>query len=212
MFAALCANGLAPAAARAQDVPGAATGDRAAVADAGGAGLVRESPGAGQEIGPQLGLRIGGRSTPGGLGVGATFLYRLSDELWSDTQFGASIGGGGAQCFRNRADAVVCDHGQLDGLGFGVIAGLRWYARPQQGFYPYLRAGLGAELVRFGDDGLWGVGVPLGLGAGVRSRVTDAIAVGAGADLQLGVARFDRGVGLEPQAALLVRAAVELAL
>jgi hypothetical protein len=165
-----------------------------------------------QELGLRVGLRMGGRTTPGGLHVGGVLLYRLSEELWSESTAGFTFGGGEAACFRDRADDVVCDHGMLDGTGIAVATGLRWFVRGRQGFAPYLHGTIGGEYVSFGDDDLRGVAVPVTAGAGARVRVNRGTAVGAGAALELGLARFGRHVGGEPQASLSVWAAVELAM
>jgi hypothetical protein len=165
-----------------------------------------------QEIGARLGLRMGGRSTPGGLNIGGVFLYRLSDVLWSDSSIAFSVGGGGAECFRDRGDNVLCDHGQLDGVAGGAHSGVRWVQRGKQGFVPYVRATVGLELVNYSDDDVRGIAVPVVLGGGVRARVADRVSVGGGADLHIGIARFNRDIGAEPQVALTVKLGVDFAL
>lgn len=165
-----------------------------------------------QEIGARIGLRMGGRTTPGGFDIGGVFLYRLTDVLWSDSSVAFVVGGGGAECFRDRGDDVLCDHGQLDGVAGGAHSGLRWVQRGKQGFVPYLRATVGIELVNYSDDDVRGIAVPVVLGGGVRARVADRVSVSGGADLHIGIARLNRDIGAEPQAALIVKLGVDFAL
>jgi len=169
-------------------------------------------PVADQEIGGRLGLRMGGRSTPGGFTVGGVFLYRITGALWSDSAVGFALGSGGAECFRDRHDLVVCDHGLLDGVAGGIHSGVRWVRPGRQGFVPYFRATVGVELVNFADDDVRGVAIPLTLGAGVRARVSNSVSVGGGADLHLGIGRLGRDIGTERQAALIVKVGVDFAL
>jgi hypothetical protein len=172
----------------------------------------RVAPVATQEIGARLGLRMGGRTTPGGFSVGGVYLYQLTDVLWSDSTVSLSVGGGGADCFRDRGDDIVCDHGQLDGVAGGAHSGLRLVQREKQGFVPYARATVGIEVVNFADDDVRGFSIPLTLGAGVRARVADRVAVSGGADLLIGFARLNRDIGAEPQAALIIHFGVDFAL
>ncbi len=165
-----------------------------------------------QEIGARLGLRMGGRTTPGGFDIGGVFLYRLTDVLWSDSTVAFVAGSGGAECFRDRGDDVLCDHGQLDGVAGGAHSGIRWVQPGKQGFVPYLRATIGIELINYSDDDVRGLAVPVVLGGGVRARVADRISVGGGADLHIGIARLNRDIGAEPQIALTVRLGVDFAL
>jgi hypothetical protein len=168
-------------------------------------------PVADQEVGARVGVRMGGRTTPGGLSVGGSYLYRATESVWFDSGVAFILGAGGSQCFRDRDNAVQCDHSQLDGHALGAHTGIRWVARENQGFVPYARGTIGIEVVRFADDDVSGVAVPLGIGVGLRARVDDRIAVGGGADLSLGVGKLSR-VGAEPQLALAVQFGVEFAL
>ncbi len=164
------------------------------------------------ELGADLGLRMGGRSTPGGFHLGANFLYRVSDAFSSESTVAFTLGGGNAACFRDRGDDVLCDHGQLDGVAGTLATGLRWMAPVKQGFVPYARGMIGLELVNFDSDDVKGISVPVVLGAGVRTRVSSRIAVGGGADLHVGIAKLGRDIGVDPQVALRVRFGVEFAL
>jgi len=165
-----------------------------------------------QEIGARIGMRMGGRTTPGGFHLGGVFLYRLNDELWSDSLVAFAVGGGGAECFRDRGDNVLCDHGQLDGVAGGVHSGIRWVQPSKQGFVPYVRGTVGIELVNYSDDDVRGIAVPVVLGGGVRARVADRVSVSGEADLHIGFARLNRDMGVEPQAALIVKLGVDFAL
>jgi hypothetical protein len=165
-----------------------------------------------QEIGGRLGLRMGGRTTPGGFALGGVYLYRITGSLWSDSSMTFTLGGGGAECFRDRQDLVVCDHGQLDGIAGGVHSGVRWVQPGKQGFVPYVRATLGVELVNYGDDNVNGVAIPVVVGGGVRARVAERISVGGGADLHVGLGRLSKEIGTEPHVAMSVMLGVDFAL
>ena len=166
-----------------------------------------------QEIGARLGLVSGGRSTPGGLRVGAQYLYQLDDQVWFDGALLFTFGGGGAECFRDRDNDVVCDHGRLDGTAGEVAFAVRYFLGMQaHGLHPYVRAGAALRLVRFGDDGVTGLAIPLLGGAGMRVRVAPTVAVGVEAQLELGGGVFSDGLGVEPQAGLQLGALVEIAL
>lgn len=166
----------------------------------------------GQELGAHLGLRLGGRTTPGGLRLHGSYLYQLTDAIWSESGFGVTVGSGAPACFRDRSDDVICDHPSMDGRGVGVWTGLRYLLPGRQGFVPYAQAGIGVDYVNYPDDEVSGFAFPLVLGAGTRVRVTDDIAVGGGAQLTVGIARLGRDVGVEPQAALTVAFGAEFAL
>ncbi|RMH43639.1 MAG: hypothetical protein D6689_04645 [Deltaproteobacteria bacterium] len=184
----------------------------AARADSAGAVGARAGVDDEHELGARIGLRMGGGTTPGGLGVAVVYLYRLADDVWSESVFDMAVGGGGAACFRDRGDAVRCDHGQLDGFGVGGHTGLRWTLPGKQGFEPFLRGTVGVELVRFGADDLTGIAVPVVVGGGVRAQVAPRVAVGAQADLHAGIARMGRGMSGEPHLALAVVLGVDFVL
>jgi len=190
----------------------------AAVALAAAPGLAQAEAGADdgvhdQELGARLGLAIGSRVTAGGLRVGGHYLYRLSDADWFDGAALFTFGGGGAACFRDRSDDIVCDHGRLDGFAGEVAVGVRriFFDDPS-GIRPFARAGIGLRVVHFGDDDVTGLAVPIIAGAGARLRVDERVAVGAEAQLELGAGLFSRGLGVAPQAALTLGAIVEIAL
>jgi hypothetical protein len=165
-----------------------------------------------QELGVRTGLVSGGRVTPGGLRIGGHYLYQLTDEDWFDGALLFTFGGGPAACFRDRQDDLVCDHGRLEGFAGELAVGVRRFFPARGGFVPYARVGAALRVVRFGDDDVTGLAVPLTGGAGMRIRVAPWVAVAAEAQLELGGGLFSRGLGLEPQAGLAIGGAVEFAL
>jgi hypothetical protein len=165
-----------------------------------------------QGIGGGIGLAGGGRSTAGGLRITGHYLYQLAEHDWFDGIASFTFGGGDAGCFRDRSDAVVCQHGLAAGGSLEVAAGVRRYFAAQGQFRPFARAAVGISLVRFSADDLTGIAIPLHAGAGLRVRVSPAIAVIALADATLGLGLFGRGLGGEPQLGLAVTAGAEFRL
>jgi opacity protein-like surface antigen len=167
-----------------------------------------------QAISAQLGLAGGGGGgvTPGGLRIAGHYLYQLSDEDWFDGAASFTFGSGGAACFRDRMDAVVCQHGVADGTGVEVSASVRRMLAPQGAFRPFARLGVGLGLVRFGGDDVSGITVPAHAGGGVRVKVAPSIAVVAEGELTLGFGSFNRGLGSEIQFGLAVTAGAEFRL
>jgi hypothetical protein len=165
-----------------------------------------------QGISAELGLAGGGRVTPGGLRIAGHYLYQLSARDWFDGAVSFTFGSGHAACFRDRQDALVCNHGPADGSGIEVSASIRRMFAPQGAFRPFARVGLGIGLVRFGDDDVSGVAIPLHGGGGVRVTVAPSIAVVAEGELALGLGHMNRGLGLEPQLGLAVTAGAEFRL
>jgi hypothetical protein len=165
-----------------------------------------------QIIGGYLGLAVGGRTTPGGLAVGGSYLYRLSDRDFFDASVGFVLGSGDAGCFRDREDDRVCDHGVVDGFAGELGLGLRRHFADQQTMSPFLRLGVAARIVSYGGDDLVGGAFPLVVGGGVRSRVAPHVRVVGAAELRVGLAQFGDGVGGEPHLALAVLGGVEFEL
>jgi hypothetical protein len=165
-----------------------------------------------QGISAELGLATGGRVTPGGLRISGHYFYQVSDRDWFDGAVSFTFGSGRAACFRDRADALVCDHGLADGTGVEISASIRRLFAPQGAFRPFARAGVGLGLVRFVDDDVSGVTIPLHGGGGMRVGVAPSIAVVAEGDLTLGFGGFGRGLGLEPQLGFAITAGVEFRL
>jgi hypothetical protein len=165
-----------------------------------------------QAVGASIGIASGGRVTPGGLRVEGHYLYQLSDQDWFDGTAAFTYGTGGAECFRDRANALVCDHGLADGAGVEVTAAVRRLFLSRHGFRPFARAGLGAGLAHFSDDSLSGFTLALHAGGGVHVRIAPGVSIVAAGDLALGFGLFGRGLGTEPIAGLAVTAGVEFRL
>jgi hypothetical protein len=165
-----------------------------------------------QALGGAIGLAAGGRVTAGGLRISGHYLYQLSDRDWFDGIASFTFGGGAAGCFRDRDDAVICDHGLASGGSIEIAAGVRRLFDAQGPFRPFARAAVGVALVRFSSDDLTGIAIPLHAGAGLRVSVAPSVAVVALADATLGLGLFGRGLGGEPQFGLAVTAGAEFPL
>lgn len=165
-----------------------------------------------QLLGGTLGLAAGGRSTAGGLRITGHYLYQLSSRDWFDGIASFTFGSGDPACFRDREDALVCDHGLADGGAIEVAAGVRRMFPPQGRFRPFVRAAVGIAVVRFSGDDLTGVAIPLHAGAGLRAQVADGVAVIALADATVGLGSFGRGLSGEPLFGLAVTAGAEVRL
>jgi hypothetical protein len=165
-----------------------------------------------QAIGAELGLATGGRVTPGGLRLEGHYLYQLADQDWFDGVASFTIGGGGAQCFRDRMDAFICDHGVADGTGAVVVASVRHFFGGKDKYWPYLRGGVGLGVVRFSADNVTGLAIPLQAGGGLRISVSPGVAITAEAALELGFGAFNHTLGLEPQLGAAVTAGAEFRL
>jgi hypothetical protein len=183
---------------------GPAVADELAVDDS-----ADDAPAGNQELGARLGLGIGGRVSPGGLMIAGNYLYRLSDLDWFDGGVGFSFGSGAADCFHDRGDDLVCDHGALDGVAADVYAGIRRFFPGRGQFTPYAHGGVALRVASFAGDEVRGVVAPLWIGGGVRARVHETVSVGGGAMLLVGAGWFNRGLGIEPQASLAISAGVE---
>jgi hypothetical protein len=165
-----------------------------------------------QAIGAAIGAAIGGRTTPGGLRIAGNYLYQLTAQDWFDGTAAFTFGSGDAECFRDRMDSVLCDHGVADGYAVELSANVRRFMGGRDKFWPFARAGMGFALVRFADDDVTGVAIPLHFGVGLRVSVSDGIAVTGQAELDVGVARFTNGPGVEPQLGVNVSAGAEFRL
>jgi hypothetical protein len=165
-----------------------------------------------QELGGALGLAAGGRSTAGGVRVTGHYLYQLSDTDWFDGIASFTFGSGDPACFRDRSDAVVCDHGLASGGAIEVAAGVRRFFAAREGFRPFVRAAVGVAIVRFGGDDVTGIAFPLHAGAGMRARVSPMVAIVALADATVGLAAFGSRLGGEPQLGLAITAGAEVLL
>jgi hypothetical protein len=165
-----------------------------------------------QGVAATLGLAAGGRTTAGGLAVSGHYLYQLSDEDWFDGTATFSFGSGAPACFRDRDAQLICQHGLVDGASAEVAANVRHYLGGSGEFWPYVRLGVGVGIVRYSDDDLTGFTIPMHAGAGFRVSVADGVAVIAEAALQIGIAKFSRSLGVEPQLGASVMGGVEFRL
>jgi hypothetical protein len=165
-----------------------------------------------QAIGAEIGAAIGGRVTPGGLRVAGHYLYQLSDQDYFDGTGSFTYGGGSRACFRDRMNSFVCDHGLADGGAVEVSASVRRFFGGRDQFWPFARAGIGLAIVRFQDDGVTGLGIPLHIGGGVRATVSDGVAIVGEGALDIGFGVFGHSLGLEPQLGLAITAGAEFRL
>jgi hypothetical protein len=165
-----------------------------------------------QAIGASVGVAIGGRDTPGGLRVEGHYLYQLSDRDWFDGRASFTFGGGSAECFYDRTDTYVCDHGLAQGDGLEVIATVRHFLGGQGMYWPFVQGGIGVGIARFGADGVSGLIIPLHGGGGVRVSITPALAIVGAAELDFGLGVFGHDVGAEPQLGIDITAGVEFRL
>jgi hypothetical protein len=165
-----------------------------------------------QAIGASIGAATGGRTTPGGLRVMGHYLYQLNEQDWFDGTAAFTFGGGDAACFRDRMDDFLCDHGLADGNAVEIGANVRRFIGGQGEFWPFLRAGVGVQLVRFGDDDVTGISLPFYFGGGLRVSVAPNIAIVAHGQLELGFGGFNHDLGFEPQLGLNVAAGAEFKL
>ena len=165
-----------------------------------------------QAIGAELGVAAGGRVTPGGLDLAGHYIYQLSDQDYFDGIASFTLGGGAAECFRNRENNFVCDHGLLQGGRVEVPANVRRYFGGRDQFWPFARAGIGLGIARYTDDSVTGLTVPLHLGGGVRAVVSDGIAIVGEGELAVGFGVFNHSLGLQPQVGVAITAGVEFRL
>lgn len=165
-----------------------------------------------RELGGTLAVAIGGMNTPGGLRLGADYLYQMSETDWFDGGLVLTGAPGEPTCFRDRMDVLICDHGGADGASVDLFAGIRRYAGGQGQFRPWVRPGAAIRLVRYADDDLTGLAVIGQAAAGVRARITDLIAVGGMAAIEAGAGIFNRGLGVELQLGLVIGVTVDFGL
>jgi opacity protein-like surface antigen len=187
---------------------GVARADDAPKSEAGGVEQETEPEPSDQVIGVSAGVAVGGRVTPGGLRLSGHYHYQLTSQDWFDGRASFTFGGGGAQCFRDRMDAVICDHGMAEGQSVELSANVRRYFSTGH-YLPFARLGVGVGVVRFGDDDVTGVVFPVHVGAGLRVAITRALALSAEAELEVGFGLFNRRIGAEPQLGSSVSAGAE---
>jgi opacity protein-like surface antigen len=165
-----------------------------------------------QAIIASLGLAMGSRSTAGGLRVAGSYLYQLSQQDWFDGTASFVFGSSSPECFRDRMDDVICDHGLADGYAVEVSANVRRFVGGRDRFWPFARAGIGLSIVRFGGDDVTGIALPFQIGGGLRVSASDAVAIVGQAELDVGIGWFGDGPGTEPQFGFNVSAGVEFRL
>jgi hypothetical protein len=167
-----------------------------------------------QGIGAAIGIAGGGRVTPGGLRIIGHYLYQMTDTDWFDGTAAFTFGSGDPACFRDRMDDYICDHSLIDGFSAEIAANVRrFFGSERRGadgaYWPYLRLGVGVAVVRFSDDDVTGLGIPVHAGGGLRVSLDDGIALIAEATLDIGLGLFTQGLGVEPQIGGSVTAGVE---
>ena len=165
-----------------------------------------------QGIGAAMGIAAGGRVTPGGLRFTGHYLYQLSNEDWFDGTASFTFGGGDAACFQDRMAVTQCGHDFNDGNAIELAAGVRRMFAARGTFRPFARAAVGLSFVRFRNDDVTGLAIPIHLGGGVRARVAPGLAVVGQAEVMLGLGGFGRGLGAEPQLGMAVTAGAEFQL
>lgn len=165
-----------------------------------------------QAISAELGVAAGGRVTPGGLRIAGQYLYQLSEDDWFAGAASFTYGSASAACFRDRSNAVVCQHGVADGAGLELQATIRHMLARQGAFHPFVRLGVGLGVVRFGRDEVTGFTIPAHGGGGIRVAMAPGVAIVAEGDLVLGFGTFSRGLGSQPQLGLAVAAGIEFRL
>jgi hypothetical protein len=166
-----------------------------------------------QGIGAELGAATGGHITPGGLRIAGHYLYQLSSQDWFDGIAAFTFGGGTAACFRDRMDAYICDHGVAQGDEIEIAATVRhFFGQNRDRFWPFLRGGVGIGIVRYANDGVTGLAIPVHAGAGIRASITPTLALTIEGDLAIGFGEFNHTLGIEPQVGLGLTAGVEFKL
>jgi hypothetical protein len=165
-----------------------------------------------RELAAEIGIAAGGRTTTGGLRLTGRLLYQLSSQDWFEGTASFTFGGGGAECFRDRDNVVVCEHGLLSGRSVSVGGGIRRYYFANTKYTPFTRLGAAFGVSRFAKDELTGLTVTLHAGGGMRVAVANRIAVVVVGDVALGIGTFNRNVGTEPQLGFALSMGAEFAL
>jgi hypothetical protein len=165
-----------------------------------------------QGIGVGVGIAVGGRLTPGGLRLTGNYLYRLSANDWFDGAAAFTLGSQAAECYRDRVDQRVCDHGALDGFAadFAFTVRRGWPAK--NSFAPFARVGAAVRFVRFSGDQVAGLAIPLIGGGGVTVELSETTRLAASGQLEVGGGLFSRGLGTGPQLGMSVGAGIEFSL
>jgi hypothetical protein len=165
-----------------------------------------------RELAAEIGIAAGGRTTTGGLRFTGRLLYQLSSQDWFEGTANFTFGTGGAECFRDRDNVVVCEHGLLSGRSASVGGGIRRYFFANTKYTPFARLAAAFGVSRFSTDELTGLTVTLHGGGGMRVAVANRIAVVVVGDVALGAGTFNRNVGTEPQLGFALSMGAEFAL
>lgn len=165
-----------------------------------------------QGIGISAGVAIGGGLTPGGFRIVGGYLYRLSKNDWFDGAAAFTIGAGTAECYRDRVDERVCDHGPVDGFAADFVGAVRRNFPANKSFAPFVRIGAAVRFARFSGDQVAGLAIPLIGGGGVTIDLSPRMRLVASGQLEIGGGLFSRGLGTAPQLGLAVNGGIEFAI
>ena len=102
--------------------------------------------------------------------------------------------------------------GSRKGDEVAIGASVRHFLARRDTFEPFVRAGIAVGIVRFGNDDVTGLAIPIQAGGGVRASVAPSVSVTAQGELDLGLGAFGHTLGLEPQFSVAVTAGVEFKL
>ena len=165
-----------------------------------------------QELGISIGGEAGAGFTPGGVYIGGSHLYQLTDRDWLESVVGVTYGNGGQGCFRNRLGTTDCDFGATSGFSFEIGARIRREFTSYKDFVPYVSAGLHFRALGFGRDGVRGVAFPISGAVGVRYPVRDGVHATVQTLLRAGAGAYNRDIGWKPHASIGASAGLEFSL
>jgi hypothetical protein len=134
-----------------------------------------------------IGIKTGlSDNATGGFLAAFGYSYRVTRELWLDSQFGVNFGG---DCTKpeNEDDGYVC--GGLNGFGLEILGGLLWRFLDKPPWdiplNPYVRALAGfAFIISNGPND--GVALVVKGAGGAKYSITDEFAVGAEMGITIG--------------------------
>ena len=78
--------------------------------------------------------------------------------------------------------------------------------------WPFLRGGIGVGVVRFANDDVTGLAIPLQVGGGLRVSVAPSVAITAQGELDVGFGAFNDSLGFQPQFGVVITAGAEFRL
>ena len=165
-----------------------------------------------QELGLSIGAEAGAEFTPGGLYIGGSHLYQLTDRDWLESVVGATYGNGGEGCFRNRLGTTDCSFGATSGFGFEIGARIRRHFSPAFDFQPFVAVGLHVRALAFGRDAVRGIAFPATGTLGLRYPLQDGMHAVMQSTLRLGVGAYNRDLGWKPHASLGASVGLEFSL